>query len=789
MNSPVDSVPGEHSRAEQVAELAIESVVFNYRRTWLVLITLATIFLAFHAWQIELRAGFQKMIPQDHPYIENINRHIQYVQTPNVVRIIVEAKAGTIFDARYLQILQEINDEVFFIPGVDRGGMKSLWTKNVQWMAVTEEGFNGGVVMADDYDGSAESLATVRKNVLLSGEVGNLVDNSFGSSVVFLPLLDFDPDTGAPLDYSRLSSQLEGIRNKYTDDFIAVRIIGFAKVVGNMIDAIGFVAIFFAIAVVITLILLYMYCRCWRATITPLFCALLAIVWQFGLLRVLGFGLDPFSILVPFLIFAIGVSHAVQNVNYMAIAAANGANRLQAAKESFRRVFAPGLTALVSDGVGFFTLYFIPVRIIQELAIAASIGIAALVFSKLVLLPILMSYTGLTQGAIDKATRRQRTPGRMVEFLTNFTRPGWALVTILLAAALMGYSLYAGQSLAIGDLDKGAPEFHPDSVYNQDVDYVVNHYSSSSDVLIVMVETEDHACTNYDTIESINRFQWAMEHLDGVQGVASTAGASKRIAALLNEGNLKWSSIYRNRRALNDTSRYMPDDLFFNADRCSLSSVYISLDDHKAETLTRVTDAAKAFFAENQVDGVTFLLAAGNAGIEAATNDVIRAKQTFMLVLIYSVVTLMVFLTFLNLQSVVCIILPLTMTSMLCEAVMANLGIGIKIATLPVIVLGVGIGVDYGIYIYARMEHYLRKGEPLRSAYFHTMMSAGKAVSFTGLTLSAGVMTWIFSPLKFQADMGILLMFMFLWNMVGALTLLPALATFFHRGKGNPEPA
>ena len=106
-----------------------------------------------------------------------------------------------------------------------------------------------------------------------------------------------------------------------------------------------------------------------------------------------------------------------------------------------------------------------------------------------------------------------------------------------------------------------------------------------------------------------------------------------------------------------------------------------------------------------------------------------------MLVLVYAVVTIMVFLTFRNLKAVVCIMVPLSITSMLCEAVMAHLGIGIKVATLPVIALGVGIGVDYGIYIYSRMEHYLLLGYGTSEAYKHTLRSAGRAVTLTGLTL------------------------------------------------------
>ncbi len=775
------AAPGEHSHLEETLEGALERLVFGYRPFWLLLITVASVLLGYHALQIRPETGFQKMIPQQHEYIENYNRHSQYVQSPNVVRLVVEVSEGTIFAADYLATLQEISDEVFFIPGVDRAELRSLWTKNVQWRAVTEDGFNGGVVIGDDYDGSPQSLERVRTNTVRSGEVGNLVANNFRSSIIYAPLLDFDPETDEALDYARFSDQLEGIRAKYSDDNIKIRIVGFAKVVGNMIDGIATVGMFFAIVVLLTFVLLYRYSRSARLSITAVFCALLAIVWQFGLLRLLGFGLDPFSMLVPFLIFAIGVSHAVQNVNYMALAACSGQGKLPAARSSFNAVFAPGLTALISDGVGFFTIYFIPVQIIQELAIAASVGIVALVFSKLILLPILMSYVGINDAGCERAKVRQEHDNAVSRFLIRFTEPGWARITILLGIVLMAFSLYARQDLKIGDLDKGAPEFHQNSVYNQDVDFVVNNYSSSSDVMTIMVESADGACTHYATLDSIDRFHRAMERVPGVRGVASTALGSKRTAALLNEGNIKWRTLYRDQRALDGTVLYLPQGVFFNQDTCSLSLIHVSLDDHKADTLNRVTAAAKQFIADYETEGLTYLLAAGNSGIDAATNDVIESKQILMLLLVYSVVTLMVLFTFRNLRSVICIMVPLSITSMLCEAVMAHLGIGVKVATLPVIALGVGIGVDYGIYIYARLEHYLRGGDNIRQAYVKTIRSAGRAVTFTGLTLAAGVMTWIFSPLKFQADMGILLTFMFLWNMVGALTLLPALATFLFR--------
>jgi predicted RND superfamily exporter protein len=222
---------------------------------------------------------------------------------------------------------------------------------------------------------------------------------------------------------------------------------------------------------------------------------------------------------------------------------------------------------------------------------------------------------------------------------------------------------------------------------------------------------------------------------------------------------------------------------------CSLTPALVFLEDHKAETLDTVVNVVEVFAANNSNEDHTFLLAAGNAGVEAATNDVIAKAKDWMLVFVYGVVSLLCFATFRSWRAVLCIVIPLGLTSVLAEAIMAISGIGIKVATLPVIALGVGIGVDYGIYIYSKLEKFLLEGKSLQEAYFETLRSTGKAVIFTGITLGLGVVTWIFSPIKFQADMGLLLFFMFIWNMIGSIWLLPALAHFLLKPEQMREKA
>ena len=512
-----------------------------------------------------------------------------------------------------------------------------------------------------------------------------------------------------------------------------------------------------------------------KSTLAVLFSTLVAVGWQLGLLNLLGFGLDPYSMLVPFLVFAIGISHGVQKINGIAMASSTAIDSLTAARMAFRQLFVPGLVALSSDAVGFITLLLIDIGVIRELAIGASVGVAVIILTNLIFLPVLISYIGISKKSIKASRESAERDSALWRFVSNFSNAKVAPISIVIAIGALGFGLWYGQNLKVGDLDQGAPELHADSRYNLDNDFIINNYSTSSDVLVVMVKTPVEGCSSYSAIKAMDDLSWRMENTAGVQSVVSMVTVSKQVIKGMNEGNLKWETLSRNQHILNNSIARA--DSLYNSD-CSLAPLLVFLEDHKAETLTTVVQAVEEFAAKNNMDEHRFLLAAGNAGIEAATNDVISASEIMMLLAVYAAVITMCLITFRSLAATACIILPLVLTSVLGNALMAYMGIGVKVATLPVIALGVGIGVDYGIYIYSRLESFLRLGMPLQEAYYQTLKSTGKAVLFTGVCLAIGVATWMFSAIKFQADMGLMLTFMFLWNMFGAVWLLPALARF-----------
>jgi len=782
MSNPDNGAAEKHITAVGSGSLA-ERLIFSNRPVILGLFLLITAFLAFNASQIKPDASFERLIPLEHPFIINmLDNRDDLENLGNSIRVAVSVKSGDVFNKSYMETLSEITDELFYLPGVDRSGMKSLWTPNVRWIEVTEEGFQGGPVIPDGYDGSDSSLEALRQNVLKSGQVGRLVADDFKSTIVYVPLFEINPETNEPLDYKDFSLQLEEkVRDQYRakNPNINIHIIGFAKKVGDLIEGISSVAIFALITIGLTLTFLFIYSRCVTGTLVPVITSIVAVVWQLGILNLLGYGIDPYSVLVPFLVFAIGISHGVQIVNQIAVEMAHGYNPLMSARLSFRALVRPGILALISDAFGFLTLLFIEIDVIKDLAVAAGVGVAVIIVTNLVLHPVIISYVGLSKGGLKHAKHVELHGDKKWRALSFMAHPSVAPISVLIAILGCGIGLYYQKDLKIGDLDKGAPELRPDSRYNLDNDYIISNYSTSADIMVVMIKTPVEMCSTYELMDVMDRMQWKLENTQGVESTASLVTVSKHVTKALNEGSLKWFELSRNESIINSSIQRAPSGMV-NSD-CSMTPLIIYLEDHEADTLDLVIDTLKELIDYYPSENYTFLLAAGNAGVEAATNQVISKAKNVMLISVYSVVSILCLITFRSLAAVICIVTPLALTSVLCEALMAQLGIGIKVATLPVIALGVGIGVDYGIYIYSQLETKLRQGIALQEAYFQTLRTTGKAVCFTGITLGIGVFTWIFSPIKFQADMGVLLFFMFIWNMVGSLWLLPAMARFLVR--------
>jgi predicted RND superfamily exporter protein len=761
-----------------------EAFFFGHRWWTLGVIGGFTAFMAFFALRLHMSAGFEKQMPVGHEYTRTFEKYRADLFGANRLTFVVKARAGSIWNKDALTRLYEVTQAVMYLPGIDRVGVQSLWTPNAYVNEITEEGFRADQIIDSTITPEAltpEIITRIEKLAGQGGYVGTLISHDHASAMITAEVSEVDID-GKKLDYVAYNRVLEeSIRKKFEDAKYEIQIIGFAKQIGDIANGAEGVLEFCAIALLLTGLAVFWYCRSFRFTLLPLACSLTSLVWQFGTLNLLGFGLDPLAVLVPFLVFAIGVSHGVQQINFIVRGIAFGKTTEQAARESFSGLLIPGTLALVTAIVSFATLVLIPIPMVRELAITASIGVAYKIVTNLLMLPVAASLFTFTKEYAEKAMLQREERSRWLHALARVAVPRNAIVIVAVTTAVLGFAAWQSRDRVIGTLQPGAPELRPDSRFNRDAVAIANAYDMGLDWLTVVFEAPPDSDRNVAVGAYVDDFTWRMSNVPGVMSVDSYSNQLRLYNEGYNEGNPKMAAVPidpMNYAGLNaEIARlrgYMSKD-------ASMTAAHIYLTDHKAKTINRVIEAAKEFRNTQRLENVKVRLAAGNAGVQAAINDEVEKSELPMMVNVYLAILVLVFLAYRDVRAMLACCMPLAVGTFIGYWFMKELEIGLTVATLPVMVLAVGIGVDYAFYIYNRIQLHLGEGKSIYEAMEKALSFEAMATIFTAITLALGVVTWSFSPLKFQADMGKLLAFMFLVNLVMALVALPALAVVLER--------
>ena len=762
----------------------IEILAFGHRGLILGILAAFTLVMCWFASQLRMDAGFEKQMPIGHEYIKTFQTYRNDVLGANRLNIVVKARKGDIWNAAALKRLYEVTQAVTFLPSVERLGVQSLWTPNSFVNEITEEGFRAdplidGTITPEQL--TPDNIANIRRATSQGGFVGTLVSRDETSAMITAELIEYDKD-GAKLDYIAYNRILEEkIRAKFEDADYEIQIIGFAKQIGDIADGAQSVLTFCTVALLLTALAVYWYCHSLRFTLLPIVCSLTSLVWQFGTLRLLGYGLDPLAVLVPFLVFAIGVSHGVQQINFIVRQISHGRSAFDACRDSFTGLLIPGTLALVTAFVSFVTLLLIPIPMVRELAITASLGMAYKIVTNLIMLPVAASYFDVSKAYADKAVVKRERRAGWLRILARVAEPRNALVVLGVTAVVFAAAVWQSRDRVVGTLQPGAPELREDSRFNRDAVAISTNYDTGLDWLTVVFEAPPESCENVNVGLYQDRFTWAMQPVQGVLSVISYSGQLRLYNEGYNEGNPKMSVVPidpGNYAALSTEIARIRGTMRKD---CSMTAVHLFLTDHKATTIQRVIDAVKQFRAKNRMAGITIRLASGNAGVLAAIDDEVEKSELPMMLYVYAAIVILVFLVYRDLRAVLACCLPLTVGTFIGYWFMKELQIGLTVATLPVMVLAVGIGVDYAFYIYNRLLMHLAGGQTIVQAIERAILEVGTATIFTAITLAVGVATWSFSQLKFQADMGKLLAFMFMVNMVMAMTALPAVAVWLER--------
>ena len=515
-------------------------------------------------------------------------------------------------------------------------------------------------------------------------------------------------------------------------------------------------------------------------TLYALGCAIVPVIWLLGLMPLVGLGLDPLSILVPFLVFSIAVSHAVQMTEAWRTQRLTGLDAPEASVRAFCQLLIPGSVALLANALGFMVIALVDIEIVRELAMTATLGVTVMILSNKLLLPAFLAL----RAGVPPARREQALLERAWLFIARVAQPRRALGVALCGLAALLIGGWIAKDLQIGDLGQGVPELRPDARYNQDTAFITQRFEIGVDVLRVLAITEgnDSPCIRPEVMDHVAEFELQMRQNPSVVSVSGLAGFVGQVSQAYAEGHVKWNAVPQDSaqiaQGVGAATRL--GNAFMNPG-CSVMPVSLYTTDHQAATITALVRDVERFAQEATDSGVRFVMGLGNLAVMAATNEVVAAADPWVNAALFGSVALLCLLAFRSWRITLCVILPLALVTVLCNAVMTLLNIGVKVNTLPVVALGVGVGVDYGIYLFERIRHGLEEGLSLEQGLLAALRERGAASTFTAVTMTLSVLTWLGSSLQFQADMGILLAFMFLVNLLGAILLAPALAAFLLR--------
>jgi predicted RND superfamily exporter protein len=762
--------------------------LLRFRLHLLLLLALLTLFLGVHANRLRVTTDFSRMVPQEHAYIKSYLPFKKIFGGGNQLKVEVSRKDGSILTSDFLLKLRQITDDVMFVKGIDRLKVRSLVSPETLFVRISEEGFDRGPVVPYLIPEDEEELATIGDIITAAKLKGRLVSMDMKSALITAEIYEMG------VDYLSVYRQLEEIRSKYTDEDISIHINGFAMVVGFVNDALPKIVSLFALSIFITFLILYRFFRYLRLALLPLLSGALSVLWSLGIASLIGINLDPMTSIAPFLVLAIGVSHGIQMIKRYMEQCVIHPGGYNAALHALAGLILPGVAALVTDAIGFLTILFVPIGVIRDLALMAGIGVICILLANTLVLPLILS---LFPNFVAKkeATREQDALPFATRILTRISM--WtvgrnAYRVTAGACFLLLIGVFTARTVTVGDVNPGEPLLWEDSQYNQDAARMMNDFLFGTDWLSVAVAgDEDGICKQYDVVKVIEDYEEEIGSIPGVTVVISGLLVARAVNQMLHEGDIRWLALPKTQPELAYLMSYAgsKDDNEMMSMGCKDINVRLFLSDHKGATLRRVVDKTEEFMSSHPLPGAKFVLAGGNAGVMAATNLVVGKAQVPMLLLVYLSILLLCFFVYRNIKAPFFILSPLLLVSVISTAFMKMVGLGLNVNTLPVAALGVGIGVDYGIYIYSRLAHERKKHSRYEDAVRVTLLTTGTAVFYTALTLSAGVLTWIFSDLKFQADMGLLLGFIFIMNMIGAVVLMPSLVYVFDARKKRTSSA
>jgi uncharacterized protein len=756
------------------------------RRRFVVLafVGVLTAFFGYYAAQTQLVTSFGDLLPQNHPFIKVAHKYDQYFGSVNNVTIMIEAKEGTIYTPGIIKKIVDMTLNMDLVYGIQHGSVRSIATASYFRPLAGGVILNTPVLPNGEVPKTAGELEELESNVHKNPGVifGRFVSLDDRAAVIEGSFLE------TRLDYRRIFDEIRRtVVAPERDATVRIYYGGQPMLYGWVYHYTPEFLWIFVATVLAVWILLYLYFRDWRGALRPTISGVICAIWGLGFIRLIGFGLDPLVLVIPFLITARAVSHSVQMHDRYYEEFYRLRDKENAILASFSELFVPSLSGILADAFGVLIILLVPVLFLQKLAITASFWIAAIIVSELILNPIVYYY--LEPPRIEVIERREHGLfKRMLQSIAKpmLERPG-RIVTFAATAAVIALCAFFWSGLKVGDPSSESPILWPNSPYNRSMAAIQSEFGAIEQFVVVAELAKRQALNDPKLYHVMDEYERYIERDPSVGRTFSVADLLSNGGSALREFEPKWNVLPTSARGTGQllggllAGASPLSTAYIITPRRDATQITVYCKDREGENVQRIVLRTQRFFAEPQhhVPGVTFALAAGIIGELAAANQEIIDNDLLLNVLAFATIYIIILITYRSFMAGLYLLFPLALANAAINAFMGAHDIGININTLPVVTVGVGFGIDYAIYIVSRIIEELGAGRGLKDSTYAALITSGKAVSFTALTLVASVLFWYWSSIRFDAEMGLLLAVWMFVSMLGAMTILPVLIVTF----------
>jgi len=766
--------------------------IIKRRLLVLTIIALITLFFAYQSRHLTIFTNFNDLLPQTHPYVNVHNQFRESFGGANFLVIMVSVKKGDIFNQKTPEKIRYITNELEGLPGIDRYKILSIASRKLKNARITSWGLEAVSLMWPEVPKNDDEIGILR-DAIYSNEAyyGFYVSLDSKKSLIFADFFEEE------LDYNTVYRELENIRRTTEDENTEVSIVGHPMhlgVVASMIRMVNLIML--GTAIVIPILLFIAYRSIWAMVMIP-FSAVVSGIWGMGFMGIMGYNLDPLILVMPFLISLMAFRHSHQLYNRYYEEYIKTKDNLAGIRVIIEKMFMPGLTSIITDAFGIAIVALAPIPLLRDMAIAGAFWSIVTVVVGLILTPVLLSYIPISQKFIahmEEERLKERERKGLANHFADWLGP-WLIAkrgrytVIVVVLIILGFSYYWSEQLIIGDAQVGSNLLYPDSTYNQDSVRINKNLPLINPLFIVVEGEKQRSLTNKQVMVDIKNFSSYMMKHSGAAGFQNIISPLLTMPQKFHEDDPKWMGLADDPAAASANLvglvfAFEPGDMNkFIDPKLMQTNIVLFYKDKTGPTINRAIATAKKYINElsKLPGGFQYKLAGGVIGTEAAINEMVASKQLQTLLIALFGVFVFCTINFRSFKAGLALMLPLAISNFMAFAYMAINQIGLSVATLPVSAAGIGMGVDYGIYLIARLEEE-KKRDPsitLNTALIRTIQTYGKSIIYIAGTLVLGLLVWVLSPLKFQAQMGMMLAVILFLNCLGAIFLVPVLVLIF----------